>query len=145
MNTSEHHAHHNHGRALFYVQQHAPVLCWRPVAPMQGMLHNTTCLRNGWSAKTLRRISASINLITSQELSYAINMFGMCFDRKGCKDLSGVNRTLFTTGTGQNLRQIDSFKNQNDRDCLGSQGLVSRFNQGTETFESAISIFSTEN
>ena len=28
------------------------------------------------------------------ELSYAINMFGTCFDRKVCKDLSRVNRTL---------------------------------------------------
>ena len=52
------------------------------------------CLRNGWSAKTMRRISASINLITTQELFYAINMFGTCFDRKECNDPSCVNRTL---------------------------------------------------
>ena len=51
------------------------------------------CLRNGRSAKTLRRISASVHLVTPQELSHAINMIGKGFDRKGCKDLSGVNRT----------------------------------------------------
>lgn len=31
--------------------------------------------RNGWSAKTLRRVSTSINIIKSQELFYAMNMF----------------------------------------------------------------------
>ena len=79
--TTYHHARHNHARALFHAHSTHWFLYWRPVAPMQARLHNGLRLRNGWSAKTLRRISASINLITTQELFYAINMFGTCFDR----------------------------------------------------------------
>ena len=86
--TTYHHARHNHARALFHAHSTHWFLYWRPVAPMQGMLHNALRLRNGWSAKTLRRISASINLIILLELYYAINMFGTCFDRKGYKGLS---------------------------------------------------------
>ena len=43
------------------------------------------CLRTGGSAKTLRRISAGINLITAQELSHAINMFGTFLIEKDAK------------------------------------------------------------
>ena len=64
------------------------------------------CLRNGWSAKTLRRISASINLIVLLELYYAINMFETCFVRKGCKDLSRVNRTLVAHETAVKLARL---------------------------------------
>ena len=59
--------------------------CWSWLTAGCGGGHG---LRNGWSAKTLRRISASINLIILLELYYAINMFETCFDRKGCKGLS---------------------------------------------------------
>ena len=70
------------------MHHYAFVWTLRSCAPLLLGTPKCICLRNGWSAKTLRRISASINLIILLELYYAINMFGMCFDRKGCKGLS---------------------------------------------------------
>ena len=81
-------------RALFLAQQYARFARLSLFVSEQDRPHDALCLRNGWSAKTLRRIFASFNLITSQELSCVTNMFGTCFDRKGCKDPSRVNRTL---------------------------------------------------
>ena len=65
--------------------RYAAVSTVRPCAPLLLGIPKCACLRNGWSAKTLRRISASVHLVTSQELSHAINMIGKDLIEKDAK------------------------------------------------------------